>query len=83
MMTMNRRRGHTVICGVFTVIAAALITAWYLLSDLDTSTRAAQLGAMIAVVAAVSTASAARSRRQRSFQDDAKGATPAAAKSRQ
>jgi len=77
MMTVNRR-----LCGVFTVIAAALITAWYVLSDLETSTRAAQLGAMIAVVAAVSTASAARSRRQRSAQDDAKGPAPAAATSR-
>ena len=81
MNTMTSRR-HVLICGVLTAMAAALIIGWYLLSDLDASTKAAQMGAMIAVIAAVSTAPVVRVRR-RGPQDTEGGAAGDAGSTKQ
>jgi len=67
---MNQRQRHTILCSVVVLITAALITAWYLLNDSDASTKAAQLGAMIALIAAAPAVSAARSCRRREPQDN-------------
>ena len=83
MNNTDQRHRHGLVCGVLTAIAAALVIAWYVLSDLDASTKAAQLGAMIAVVAAAPTASAAWSCRRRSTQDEDDGAALDAVSSRQ
>ena len=53
-MNPLRHPRHGALCGLLTTVAAALITAWCLLSDLDASAKASQLGAMITLVAAVS-----------------------------